>query len=132
LGDCNPPKPSPKGHSKSIARAAGRAPFHRSHENDLRRHWITIERIAQAQLAPSAHLHDPAVEPSSDPITLLVESSAMDVLLLLMGIIGLAWLWQMRRTQVALIQEMRASLRGVKKEFDDLRLMLQSGSPTAQ
>lgn len=56
----------------------------------------------------------------------------MDVLLLLMGIIGLTWLWQMRRTQVALIQEMRASLRGVKKEFGDLRRMLQSGSPTAQ
>ena len=56
----------------------------------------------------------------------------MDVLLLLMGIIGLTWLWQMRRTQVALIQEMRASLRGVKKEFDELRRMLQSGSPTTQ
>lgn len=55
----------------------------------------------------------------------------MEVWLLLMGVVGLVWLWQMRRTQAALIQEMRASLRGVKKEFDDLRLLLQSRSPTA-
>jgi len=56
----------------------------------------------------------------------------MEVWLLLMGIVGLVWLWQMRQTQAALIQEMRTSLRGVKKEFDDLRLLLRNRSPSTE
>lgn len=45
----------------------------------------------------------------------------MDVLLFLMGLVGLGLLWQLRHNQATTIQELRSSLWGIKKEFEELR-----------